>query len=163
MKNKGRINEVEERLDRAMATSDWLSMFPNASLKNILAATSDHSPILLQCNLVSLPFNNRKFKFENVWLQEPDLNDVVMLGLSCGDPNLIMSKLECCADELFHRGEKICKRYREDINNCKRRMVELRHKNDSESMEHFNNLRERLVTLILQRKLFGSKRPKLTS
>lgn len=37
---------VEEKLNRAMATSEWLDIFPNSSLNNLVAATSDHSPIL---------------------------------------------------------------------------------------------------------------------
>lgn len=35
------------RLDRALATTDWSSLFPLASIRHLHAVKSDHSPILL--------------------------------------------------------------------------------------------------------------------
>lgn len=36
------------RLDRALASADWCAQFPNAVVEHLSAATSDHSPILVQ-------------------------------------------------------------------------------------------------------------------
>jgi hypothetical protein len=67
----------EERMDRAMATQNWLDLFPNVNLTNLIADRSDHSLILL--NLVKRQRNNfkRSFKFENAWLEEEGLEKVV--------------------------------------------------------------------------------------
>lgn len=143
-----------------MVTSDWHSIYPNACLKNILAATSDHSPILLHYDPGNRSFRNRRFKFENIWLQEPDLDEVVCMGLSRGDPNSMLSKLECCADELSHWGARIRKRYREEIENCKTNMESLHDKFDQESVQQFNHLKEQLVDLILQEERFWKQRAK---
>ena len=35
------------RLDRALATTDWINRFPEATLCHLTAAASDHSPIVL--------------------------------------------------------------------------------------------------------------------
>lgn len=35
---------MEECLDRAMVNSAWNSLFPNATLSNLIATISDHSP-----------------------------------------------------------------------------------------------------------------------
>ena len=36
------------RLDRALASPEWSSRFPEAKLSHLTAAASDHCPILLQ-------------------------------------------------------------------------------------------------------------------
>jgi len=65
---------VEERLDRAMVDTDWLSLFPEVHLTNLLASHSDHSPILLQSvGTTNNVRKNQSFKFENNWFKEPDL------------------------------------------------------------------------------------------
>ena len=38
------------RLDRALSTPEWNSRFPFATVRNMIATSSDHGPILLQCN-----------------------------------------------------------------------------------------------------------------
>lgn len=66
-----------ERLDWGFATAGWWHLFPQAKLANLLATISDHSPICLDTEpQVRVPFV-RKFKLENMWLTEPELNDVV--------------------------------------------------------------------------------------
>lgn len=45
---RGTANSIEERLGRAMASSSWIDLFPDACLMNSVAPVSDHSPILLQ-------------------------------------------------------------------------------------------------------------------
>jgi hypothetical protein len=56
-KSLGTPRAVEERLNRALATSAWFDFFPNAVLENLVASSSDHYPIVLNCNPVvrSLP------------------------------------------------------------------------------------------------------------
>lgn len=50
---------MEERLDRAMCTESWNSLFPNVRLQNLVAFIFDHSHLLLStCDVVSLPFNS---------------------------------------------------------------------------------------------------------
>lgn len=70
--------KVEERLDRAMVTSSWCDLFPEAKLVNLIASISDHSPILLTTeNQPTHAFVPRRFKFENHWLLEDDIDQVV--------------------------------------------------------------------------------------
>ncbi|PNX81632.1 endonuclease/exonuclease/phosphatase family protein, partial [Trifolium pratense] len=52
IKSRGTPHVIEERLDRAMASSDWLALFPEVKLTNLVASHSDHSPILLQTDPV---------------------------------------------------------------------------------------------------------------
>ncbi|XP_058726978.1 uncharacterized protein LOC131598384 [Vicia villosa] len=76
-KSRGTSHMIEERLDRAVVSSHWLQIFPQAKLSNLIASYSDHSPILLSCDPVRNRRSRRRFKFENWWLGEEGLQNVV--------------------------------------------------------------------------------------
>jgi endonuclease/exonuclease/phosphatase family metal-dependent hydrolase len=48
IKSRGASHVIEERLDRAFADTNWLMLYPEVRLQNLLTSHSDHSPILLQ-------------------------------------------------------------------------------------------------------------------
>jgi hypothetical protein len=79
-KSRGSTSIIEERLDRAMANSSWLMMFSDVKLQNLIASHSDHSPILLHNSPVVRNLINYSFRFENMWLKEEDVEEVVMEG-----------------------------------------------------------------------------------
>lgn len=56
-----------------MATTDWLNMHSNNSLKNLVAGYLDHTPILLETEVSSFIYRRKQFRFENSWLVEPEL------------------------------------------------------------------------------------------
>ncbi|XP_015384889.1 uncharacterized protein LOC107176616 [Citrus sinensis] len=74
---RGTIDWVEECLDRALAFSALISLFPRARLLSLEAMCSDHLPIFLD------PFPQthypriKRFRFENVWLREQDCVEVI--------------------------------------------------------------------------------------
>ena len=55
---------VLERLDRAMATVAWNTIYPKAAVLHLLRINSDHNPILLHTESKPLS-TKRNFKFEN--------------------------------------------------------------------------------------------------
>ncbi|XP_058762616.1 uncharacterized protein LOC131636004 [Vicia villosa] len=65
VKSRGSEHMIEEILDRAFATPEWLNLFPTVSLTNLIASYSDHSPILLSCKIVQTLCRDIKFRFEN--------------------------------------------------------------------------------------------------
>lgn len=112
---RGFEDVVGERLDRAMVTSSWLNIFPNAKLTNLVATMSDHSPILLNyIDKVSLPIN-RRFKFENAWLLEEGSEDVVRGSWHEAGRNNLLSKLDGCANDLEAWGCDIRTRFIEKL------------------------------------------------
>jgi endonuclease/exonuclease/phosphatase family metal-dependent hydrolase len=80
IKSRGSANVIEERLDRAMANSSWLMLFPEVKLRNLLVSHSDHSPILLQNSPLTENGATYTFRFENMWLKEEDVEEVVEDG-----------------------------------------------------------------------------------
>ncbi|GAU19166.1 hypothetical protein TSUD_89310 [Trifolium subterraneum] len=99
IKSRGTPHVIEERLDRAMASTSWLQLFPQVRLTNLLASHSDHSPILLQCKPIIRTQINHSFRFENSWLKESDLEDVVVEGW--GRENLeVVDRVTRCGNKL---------------------------------------------------------------
>ena len=70
---------VKERLDQALANTDWRVLFPNAKVKHFPIIKSDHAPILLltQGDLNSYP---KPFRFEAVWIRDTISNKVISMA-----------------------------------------------------------------------------------
>lgn len=75
-----RDNPTLERLDRAFASPDWMTLFPNHLLKALSSNCSDHCPLLLQTN--TMLWARGRFRFEPFWAKLTDFLDVVALGWS---------------------------------------------------------------------------------
>jgi hypothetical protein len=67
---------IKERLDRGIASSNWVHMFPEFSLLHIPAFSSDHCPILLNSSH-SPVFIPRPFRFEEFWTRDPTCSQVI--------------------------------------------------------------------------------------
>lgn len=106
-KSSGTPNAVEERLDRAMVSETWLNLFLNAQLRNLLAPMFDHSPLLLCIEECPKQHNKKGFHFENSWLEELGVDDVVQSSWEDGIHEDINSKPQCCNKELESWSEKI--------------------------------------------------------
>ncbi|XP_074291821.1 uncharacterized protein LOC141618626 [Silene latifolia] len=50
--NRKGDKRVYERIDRALGSKDWFSLFPNTGIKYYPIQNSDHAPIELDLNLV---------------------------------------------------------------------------------------------------------------
>ena len=153
---------VEERLDRAMVDTDWLSLFPEAHLMNLLASHSDHSPILLQS--VSTTDNVRKnqsFKFENNWFKEPDLEDNVRVGWCIDGAVDIIDRVVQCSDQLQCWGRRKRMRFKRDITHCSREMEVYRGSRDPVGIERFQKAHEQHAKLLVQEEDFWRQRAKM--
>ena len=67
---------VWERLDRAVANSEWLSLFPGSSVTHLDAIFSDHKPFLIQLDGIPIR-NQRPWRFEQVWLKDAACHTMV--------------------------------------------------------------------------------------
>jgi hypothetical protein len=68
--NRNGFATIKERLDRALASLDWVHLHPEFSLIHLPASISDHNPILLNTNTTS-SFLPKPFKFEEFWTLDP--------------------------------------------------------------------------------------------
>jgi hypothetical protein len=74
--NRQGIATIKERLDRGLASLDWIHLHPDFSLIHLPASISDHNPISLNTN-TSSTFLPRPFKFEEFWTLDPTCGLVI--------------------------------------------------------------------------------------
>ncbi|XP_058784685.1 uncharacterized protein LOC131659521 [Vicia villosa] len=100
VKSRGTEHMIEERLDRALTDTDWLQLFPNAKLLNLIASHSDHSLIMLDCE--PKPHVKRKFtfRFENKWLSEDGIKKIAQDGWKVGEVLEVENRIAMCPDNL---------------------------------------------------------------
>ncbi|XP_026410080.1 uncharacterized protein LOC113305210 [Papaver somniferum] len=67
---------TEQRLDGGLENDDWLAIYPNTTITNMLAIGSDHHPNLLKSNP---HWKNGKipFKFFGTWLDHADCRKII--------------------------------------------------------------------------------------
>ncbi|XP_026395088.1 uncharacterized protein LOC113289878 isoform X2 [Papaver somniferum] len=67
---------IKERLDRAVANSNWINRFSKAQVTHLSYFISDHRAILIDLELKTR-FHPRPFRFEAMWAEDPRYSDVV--------------------------------------------------------------------------------------
>jgi hypothetical protein len=161
IKRRGADHVVEERLDRALATSYWLTKFPNATLRNLLSSHSNHSPILLHCTSVIKQHYKYEFTFENIWLKEDNIGEVVHEGWTKGEGLEILHRLSHCADKLQSWGRRKKKRFKEEITECEATMEIPRDKRDEVSVARFQEAQLQHAKVLIQEEAFWKQWAKM--
>ncbi|KAK9140402.1 hypothetical protein Scep_010083 [Stephania cephalantha] len=145
---------IEERLDRAMVSDSWLSLHPNATLRNLTAPTSDHSPILL--NLTEPLHLNRPyhFRFENAWLKEKGATDLITNSWGSAHEIDIRGKLNNCALALRTWGKRITGNFKQKIHRSKLKIEELRTSNSPNTGTELQKVKSELGNLLDQEEIY---------
>jgi len=115
-KSIGTPSSKEARLDRVLVTSSWQSLYPNATLQTLVAPVSDHTPLMLQLDPILWRQPYWCFRFNNDWLLEPELDNLVRSNWHYYPPSNIISKLKLCYDDMASWGQDITPNYRHQIN-----------------------------------------------
>ncbi|KAJ9136097.1 hypothetical protein P3X46_033209 [Hevea brasiliensis] len=140
---------VEERLDRVLASSSWMEMFPAAKVLNLDATTSDHSALLLKLREVGMPRLSRKFKFENVWLKEGQCRVMRRIWVNSSQRPLI-EKLQRYAIDIQRWGGgflPVCRGRMKIFQAC---LAKLKGRRDVASALQFETIRKELDSAIDQ-------------
>ncbi|XP_043815337.1 uncharacterized protein LOC122724442 [Manihot esculenta] len=74
----------KERLDRACSNTTWDARFPDAISSNLVAPVSDHTPLLIETVGTQVREDNRRFRFDNSWLEDDELGEVVLTSWQQG-------------------------------------------------------------------------------
>ncbi|CAJ2652404.1 unnamed protein product [Trifolium pratense] len=160
-KSLGTPRAVEERLDRALANEAWFQLFPNAKLENLVAPASDHYPILLDRDpIIRSCRARRKFKFENAWCIETELDDVVHRSWLSTLERPIMPRLEVCAEDLSQWSKNHCHNFKKEIEDCRKKLQQARDQGSVSNANYVNALRKRMTHLLVQDDLFWRQRAK---
>jgi hypothetical protein len=71
---------VQVRLDRGVASQEWRSLFPEATVRHVSVVHSDHLGLLLElvpCMPQVRKKKNRLFHFDHTWVREEDCEGVI--------------------------------------------------------------------------------------
>jgi hypothetical protein len=73
-------NNVQVRLDRAVADDRWRNIFTDASVVHLVSPCSDHAPILVQLNQKTrMPQGRRCLRYEILWERDHALPEVIKM------------------------------------------------------------------------------------
>lgn len=73
--NRSKYN-IRTRNDRAMATCEWLDLYPTAHVKLLPWIGLDHKPLLVDTE--SIKCNRKKqFRYDNRWRFEPGVKNII--------------------------------------------------------------------------------------
>ncbi|KAA3480050.1 LINE-1 reverse transcriptase isogeny [Gossypium australe] len=70
---------IQERLDRGVANENWMFMFPEATIQNLVHSISDHCPLLITMKKEDNKRSWKTFKFEAWWVLEESFKAEVKL------------------------------------------------------------------------------------
>ncbi|RYR07050.1 hypothetical protein Ahy_B05g074367 [Arachis hypogaea] len=104
---KGGESNIQERLDRAMATMTWKESYPKTVVQHLNRYKSDHSPILV--DMEGDQGRRRKishrYRFEECWLRDENCEKIVKKAWERSDQQVYM-KLRQCGEKLYKWGEE---------------------------------------------------------
>ena len=88
-----RRNASKSKLDRVLCDHNWLTKFPNMSLKGLCRSFSDHNPLILSM-MVSQNWGPKPFRCQDAWFLHPNFkNFIVQEWRNCPQVSLL-SKLK---------------------------------------------------------------------
>ena len=102
-KNFSNGHTIWERLDRAVGTHSWLSLFPATKVITLECVTSDHKPIII--HPMGIPDRkNRPWRFEQFWIEDEGCHEIVHLAWrsDCGTSPMdnVAGKIHKCQTSL---------------------------------------------------------------
>jgi hypothetical protein len=160
IKSRGRTNVIEERLDRAMATSSWLLMYPEVKLQNLLASHSDHSPILLQSSPLNRTQATYNFRFENMWLKEEDIDDVVEEGWGRDGGVAVTDRISRCAEKLTRWGRRKRMNFKQEVKECNEELERLRSSHELSDSRRYLEVQDQHAKILIQEDTCWKSGPK---
>ncbi|XP_073057173.1 uncharacterized protein [Primulina eburnea] len=160
-KGRGNTHFVEEKLDRALASTAWMARFPEASVLNTVATCSDHSPLILVNDAPKTKISRISFRFENRWMEEEGFNEVVhdRWGLT-ETYSTITERLKALSNELTRWSRKHAIIDRKPIDNLKESLERMRSNSDHQSVVQVEEMKLKLNRMMIKNYMYWKQRAK---
>lgn len=75
--NNWQGQENKERMDRALAFTEWTNIFPNVIVKHLIRVDCDHTPIMLETTPLKKLQKGRPFKILRPWLSHESIPEMI--------------------------------------------------------------------------------------
>lgn len=124
-------------------------MFPTAKLLNLVAPVSDHSPIMVDTMPTSLARKHRPFRFENKWLEEPDLRGIIDISWVGFRDLYVLNRLQATTETLGLWGKHIATDFRMNKEEVEHRITLLQDRTDSGSAQALRDAKKELARLLI--------------
>ncbi|XP_073351907.1 uncharacterized protein [Aegilops tauschii subsp. strangulata] len=154
------------RLDRALATADWCAQFPSVVVEHLSAATSDHSPILVQLAPQVPKKIQKRFRYEVMRDNHDELKPTVRSAWESEGHNLTVSevraKLVALANNLGDWSKTMFGSVRGEIRRLKKELERLRSEVPRAGPTHAETkINDRLIELYLREELMWRQRSRV--
>lgn len=106
-RGRGTTEWMEIRIDRALVTSEWISMFSMAKLFNLEDTSFDHSPLLLEPKVVEKRYGKKRFRFENAWLSKPICEQIIKDSWEGYSTSTMQEEVRVCGEMLECWGREV--------------------------------------------------------
>lgn len=136
-RSRGKPEWVQEKLDRILVSDDWREKFGGARAQSLVSSRSDHLPIFLEVIKVQQHNFSRRFKFENLWLQEARCREIVISSWSATTGLDLPHRITHCTGAVWNWGKCFTKNFRRRIAYWERRMNLLKGRSDHYGCDQF--------------------------
>ncbi|KAK1378466.1 hypothetical protein POM88_025210 [Heracleum sosnowskyi] len=160
---------IKERLDWAIANEEWVECFPNNRLTHLDFFHSDHRALYLCLqDSTELSFLNRKrkrFRFENIWVREPDCQDIITASWKTSDQSallLVIDNIKECTLKLASWNQSKFGSLAKDIKQTHKRIIALREVQDQiDNIEELKKMERKLNDLLYKEEVFWKQRSRV--
>ena len=156
---------VQERLDRACATSKWSELFPHAKVTHIQSSYSNHNPIFItlsQPNQIGR-MNKIPTRFEEKWAYHPDCEGVIKGAWATenvvGNPMFrLFEKIKKCRFELVQWSRNIFGNFKTQLQARQSTLKDLSMQNNPKKLQETRTLKHEINTFLNQDEIFWRQR-----
>lgn len=93
-----------EKLDRVLVTDAWLEIFGEAKARSLVTPKSDHMSLILWPLSTIQVRRCKKFKFENLWLNETQCREVMVSCWENTEGLNLLTRLGACSKAIWEWG-----------------------------------------------------------
>ena len=126
-----------------------------------MAPISDHTPLLLQLDPIPWRQPHHCFRFNNAWLLEPELDQLVKNNWKYYPPSDIIGKLALCTADMASWSKNIVPNFRKQINKQSLDIEAFRNSAHDANDLQLVTMQNNLATLILQEDIYWKQRSKI--
>lgn len=135
-------------------------MFPLCKLYVTHTVTSDHDPLCLELCNTTFSRKHFRFRFENIWLKEPNFQAEVSSFWYNLPPSHILPKSLATSDFMANWGHKFFYKFRDKVKIQKKIIEGLNNRNDVAGIAEYFVEKEKLHELLCQEETYRKQRAK---
>jgi hypothetical protein len=160
-------NFTQERLDRAVANSEWCSRFNHVRVQVLEAIASDHNPILVLFNeeLVESGPSRRAFKFEAKWQLDTECHEISKAAwerevVESNQLREVQDRLSACQKDLAQWSKEKFGRDTEILKQKRKRLLQLQGNNSPSHVEDIKQIQKEIDDLLEREDIKWKQRAK---